>query len=152
VVPVLIIVFSICFRSFLKLKGDDRRHTLQCQFNYNFQKKFFKAKKKVAEKGEKVLRSVYGGQFAFDLWENLKIGDMIIVKQHQEFPADVLLLDSEYRASNERRNTTVDDLARATIQTLKEKVIVQSGSDTRYKIRSKQSFPGTVMKNRVVET
>lgn len=61
VVPVFIIAFSIVLRLFLKLKGDERRHTLQCQFNYNFQKKFFKAKKKVAEKGEKVLRSVYGG-------------------------------------------------------------------------------------------
>ena len=95
---------------------------------------------------------MFGGYFAFDLWENLKIGDIIIIKQHQEFPADCLLLDSEYRSRNEQKNTTVDELARATIQTLKEKIIVQSGSDTRYKIRCKQSFPGTMMKNRVVET
>lgn len=36
---------------------------------------------------------MYGGRFAFDLWENIKIGDIILLKPHQEFPADVLLLD-----------------------------------------------------------
>jgi hypothetical protein len=36
-----------------------------------------------------------------------------------------MILDSEYRSINtDKRNTTLDEVTRATIQTLKEKIIV----------------------------
>jgi magnesium-transporting ATPase (P-type) len=43
------------------------------------------------------------GTFAFDLWQNLEIGDIVIMKKGYEFPADVLIIDSEILQHSDKK-------------------------------------------------
>jgi len=116
---------------------DLRIREVSYQFNFNFIKKYFNSRSEISTAGKNRKKI---GTFAFDVWQNLKIGDIIIVKDGQEFPADVLILDSELINYSEKKK----DLITATVgkvtknefvQTMKDKILVNYGSNRQFKLR-----------------
>jgi hypothetical protein len=71
------------------------------------------------------------GTFAFDLWQNLQIGDVIIVKQGQEFPADVVIVDAECVQGGGRRNQQgqQSEPINNLMQQVRDNILVQYGSN-----------------------
>ena len=76
---------------------DMRRQKIAYQFNFSLIKKYFRARVDTSTLNKKDKQDIRReGTFALDLWQHLKIGDVIIIKQGQEFPADVLIIDAEF--------------------------------------------------------
>jgi hypothetical protein len=69
------------------------------------------------------------------------------MKQNQEFPADVLIIDSEYLqpCDKKKSNFVVNENGGSLIQ---KEILVHYGSNLQDKIRAKTCFKGTYEKNR----
>lgn len=57
-----------------------RKRSIAYQFNYSLIKKYFRARVESPNLTRKDKSMRREGTFAFDLWQNLKIGDVIIMK------------------------------------------------------------------------
>jgi hypothetical protein len=65
--------------------------------------------------------------FAYDLWQNLKIADIIVVKQGSELPADCLILDQHFLQQSEKKRNVVEGLGETSnslVQNFKENILV----------------------------
>lgn len=130
--PSTLLLFQLTVRTILEVSIDLRKKSIAYQFNYSLIKKYFRARVETTALARKEKSMRREGTFAFDLWQNLKIGDVIIMKQGQEFPADVLIIDSEFLQHSEKKKNVVAGLgetSNAFIQTQKENILVHYGSN-----------------------
>lgn len=73
------------------------------------------------------------------------------MKKDYEFPADMLIIDSDLLDHSEKmteNNIGIKENSNAFVQTMKEQILVSYSTNFKYKIRTKSCFPGTYEKNR----
>ena len=81
VMPSTLLLFQIIIRITIELVIDMRKRKIAYQFNFSLIKKYFRARiESTALNKKDKTQSRREGTFAFDLWQHLRIGDVIIIK------------------------------------------------------------------------